>query len=757
MGKMHLLAGSGWLAIVLWFFFFFLIASSAKTPFRKILRTTNNSSALGVQLEVTKRQRVVIDNGIVQVTFSSPGGDVIGIKYKEIDNVLEIANEDDNRGYWDVVWNRPGDPIIYDKLQGTDFSVIMENEDQVEVSFSKRWSPSMGKSTVPLNVDKRYIVRRGSSGLYLYTILERLEGWPDVDMDQIRVVFKLQNKKFHFMAVSDDRQRVMPTPEDRATGQPLAYPEAVLLTSPINSELRGEMFTSTHYAGKDLNTEYRNGEPWKKVLGPSYVYLNSISPSEDTQALWEDAKEQMSTEVRSWPYNFPQSEDFPSSHRRGHVLGQLIVRDRYISERLMYASSAYVGLAAPGDVGSWQTEAKGYQFWTQADRKGNFSIKNVRAGNYSLYAWVPGIIGDYKYSVNITIQQGSKIKLGVLIYDPPRTGPTLWEIGVPDRTASEFYVPDTYPTLMNKLYTDHPTDKFRQYGLWERYADLYPKNDVIYNVGVSNHIQDWFFAHVTRGIGNKTYEATTWQIIFELESVNQSGNYTLQVALASATMSELQVRVNDADANRPLFTTGLIGKDNAIARHGIHGLYRFYSIQVPSSQLLQGNNIIYLAQTRSNSPFFGIIGVSKWASSAYVDLAAPGEAGSWQFESKVDPLSPWVINFGLKPIIRDSFQLKMSELELIIFMHEFLVSFGIISMKGESPLHQVRFNKPSGSRAVLRTGQIGRDDAIARHGIHGLYWLCSINVPSSLLLTGTNIIYLSQSKANSPFSGAMYD
>ncbi len=66
----------------------------------------------------------------------------------------------------------------------------------------------------------------------------------------------------------------------------------------------------------------------------------------------------MSTEVRSWPYNFPQSEDFPSSHRRGHVLGQLIVRDRYISERLMYASSAYVGLAAPGDVGSWQTEAK---------------------------------------------------------------------------------------------------------------------------------------------------------------------------------------------------------------------------------------------------------------------------------------------------------------------------------------------------------------------------------------------------------------
>lgn len=43
------------------------------------------------------------------------------------------------------------------------------------------------------------------------------------------------------MALSDDRQRVMPMPEDRVTGQPLAYPEAVLLTNPINPELRGEV------------------------------------------------------------------------------------------------------------------------------------------------------------------------------------------------------------------------------------------------------------------------------------------------------------------------------------------------------------------------------------------------------------------------------------------------------------------------------------------------------------------------------------
>lgn len=42
--------------------------------------------------------------------------------------------------------------------------------------------------------------------------------------------------------------------------------------------------------------------------------------------------------------------------------------------------------------------------------------------------------------------------LGDLVYFPPRSGPTLWEIGVPDRTAAEFYVPDPDPRYANKLY-----------------------------------------------------------------------------------------------------------------------------------------------------------------------------------------------------------------------------------------------------------------------------------------------------------------
>lgn len=51
---------------------------------------------------------------------------------------------------------------------------------------------------------------------------------------------------------------------------------------------------------------------------------------------------------------------------------------------------------------------QGYQFWTRADNHGNFLIKNIRAGDYNLYAFVPGFIGDYKYEANITVEPGNK-------------------------------------------------------------------------------------------------------------------------------------------------------------------------------------------------------------------------------------------------------------------------------------------------------------------------------------------------------------
>lgn len=53
------------------------------------------------------------------------------------------------------------------------------------------------------------------------------------------------------------------------------------------------MFFSTHYAGTDLGIRFRDGEPWKKVFGPVFIYLNSVTTEDDPVSLWADAKEEV--------------------------------------------------------------------------------------------------------------------------------------------------------------------------------------------------------------------------------------------------------------------------------------------------------------------------------------------------------------------------------------------------------------------------------------------------------------------------------
>ncbi|URE21407.1 Rhamnogalacturonate lyase [Musa troglodytarum] len=487
----------------------------------------------GVSIRV-QDDHVVIDNGILQLTLSNPEGLITGVRYNGVDNLLEVLNKEGNRGYWDVVWSEPQGSGIFDVIQGTHFEIIHEDENQVEVSFTRNWDPSLRGKLVPLNIDKRFIMLRGCSGFYTYAIYEHREGWPDFDLAETRVAFKLRKDKFRYMAIADNRQRFMPMPDDRMPdrSQKLAYPEAVLLTNPVNPDIKGEvddkyqyssedkdikvhgwmsfdppigfwqitpsdefrgggpikqdltshvgpitlaMFLSAHYSGEDIVPKFRNGEYWKKVFGPVFIYLNSTVDGTDRGLLWDDAKLQTLTQVESWPYGFPVSEDFQKRDQRGSVTGRLLVRD-----------------------------------------------------------------------------------------------------------------------------------KFKQYGLWERYADLYPDSDLIYSVGESDYRKDWFFAHVTRKTKENSYQATTWQIKFRLGSVHQTGAM-FRLALASATLSELQVRFNDATVNAPHFTTKLIGRDNSIARHGIHGLYWLFNIDVQNAWLIRGDNTIYLTQTRSASPFHGIM------------------------------------------------------------------------------------------------------------------------------------------------------
>ncbi|CAN1156108.1 Rhamnogalacturonate lyase [Linum perenne] len=602
-------------------------------------------STQGVKLHI-HNHHVLLENGILKLTISKPQGIVTKITYNGINNLLEQRNDEIDRGYWDLVWSKEGSTGTkgtQERISGTKFSVIVENEEQVEVSFARTWDPSLEGQLPSLNIDKRFIMLRNSSGFYSYAIFEHLPEWTPFHLPQVRIVFKLNKDKFHYMAVGDTRQRFMPLPDDRLPERcrELDFPEAVLLVNPVEPEFKGQvddkyqyscenkdlkvhgwicsnpavgfwqitpsnefrtgglvkqnltshvgpinlaMFLSARYAGDEMVLKLKPGEPWKKVLGPVFMYFNTtVDGGNDPMlsSLWEDAKQQ--------------------------------VTDSVTFKTIVPGSGGYVGLAAPEEVGSWQTDGKGYQFWTEANAQGNFSISNIRPGEYNLYAWIPGFIGDYKSDSLITIAPGSDMDMGDVVYQPLRDGPTLWEIGFPDRSAAGFYVPEPDPVYANKLIVD----RFRQYGLWDRYTELYPKEDLVYTVGKSDWTKDWFFAHVPRKTDKGEYEPTTWQIKFKLDNKSngdEDNNYKLRIAIATANIAELQVRVNNPDmARSALFTTGVVGHDNAIARHGIHGLYRLYSVDVPASLLLHGgdevNNTFYFTQTQtkasSYAPFEG--------------------------------------------------------------------------------------------------------------------------------------------------------
>jgi rhamnogalacturonan endolyase len=95
---------------------------------------------------------------------------VTGVEYKGIDNLLDFHQKESRRGYWDIVWDRPGKiEGVFQQIEGTSFTVTAQDGDKIELSFRKTYRPTLdpeGTAALPLNVDKRYIMLRGQSGFY---------------------------------------------------------------------------------------------------------------------------------------------------------------------------------------------------------------------------------------------------------------------------------------------------------------------------------------------------------------------------------------------------------------------------------------------------------------------------------------------------------------------------------------------------------------------------------------------------------------
>jgi rhamnogalacturonan endolyase len=239
------------------------------------------------------------------------------------------------------------------------------------------------------------------------------------------------------------------------------------------------------------------------------------------------------------------------------------------------APSRYSRFAPPKVVG-WQLDAKYYQFWAHANPNGSFSIPNVRPGTYTLHGIADGVLGEFVLT-NVTVTAGT-MNLGQLDRQPVRYGRQLWDIGIPNRNASEFFKGNEY----------------YHWGWYLRYPGLFP-NDVNYTVGISDFHRDWFFEQVPHDetpkdtTGESRGRQTTWTVAFNLPHA-YNGKAILRLAICGVGARSLNATMN----GKPIGTVSDLVYNATINRDGIGGLWSEHDLTFDASLMQAGENKLAL-------------------------------------------------------------------------------------------------------------------------------------------------------------------
>jgi rhamnogalacturonan endolyase len=334
------------------------------------------------------------------------------------------------------------------------------------------------------------------------------------------------------------------------------------------------------------------GESWTKCIGPFLLYCNS-APSHEQ--MWKDALDRAATDAKAWPFDWVNDPSFyPPKAARSTVTGQIVLNDPYVKQSQI--SNLLVGLSAPdwkapGNRNiDWQQDSKFYQFWVRADSSGKFAIPNVRAGDYVLHAFSTGVLGELSRA-DIKVVEGKPLDLGQLAWTPVRFGKPIWEIGIPDRSAGEFFRGDDY----------------WHWGLYTLYPKDFP-NDVNFVIGKSDWRKDWNLMQVPRGTdpdGKGQGTATTWTIRFDMPQAPR-GKATLRLALAGTEARSVAITMNDKpagnltglpntmvihrDSNRSYWTEKPVSFDATLMKAGENVL----KLTIPAGSLTAGIEYDYL-------------------------------------------------------------------------------------------------------------------------------------------------------------------
>ncbi|MBC7652616.1 MAG: hypothetical protein H7101_12800, partial [Deinococcales bacterium] len=467
-------------------------------------QTFANKKAPAANVTVTDNgTTVVLNNGIIAATITKSTAAVETLSYNGYDMLTGGYNG--GQVYWS--WNMPN----YQNPSGCTYTLTVNptsnNGDYAEIKLHMNWSGSA--ATAAMDVDVFYSLPRGVSGLYASATLSHPASYPANPGGEWRMASYV-GSTFDWLSVDSLRNRKMASYSDwtSATAVTGAPKEVELLTTGIyknqyeckydysadfgdidvwgwsstaknlgiwvtapskeyynggpmkrelmchNSPTMLNMLNGEHY-GMGTDMDMAAGETWKKTYGPFLIYCNSVptGTANAPLALWADAKAQTKTEQAAWPYNWFTNTDYIKESGRGTVTGKLVISDATVPNAS--PANMWVGVAIPPQsstgVIDFQMWSKNYQFWVKTDANGNFTIPHVLPGIYNIYAFGPGSAGQMTKTAYVTVTAGNTASLGNIIWVPTRTAPTIWEVGIPDRSAKEFkhgtdwWTSNTYP------------------------------------------------------------------------------------------------------------------------------------------------------------------------------------------------------------------------------------------------------------------------------------------------------------------------
>ena len=578
------------------------------------------------ELKVVKADdlKIVIDNGIFEVTFDAKGNQGSG----GFSSLKVHSNADYNLVKQnDVSWKQTDKP---DRSgYSRDIAIVEQTDDVIEVSckfpHNEIWS---------YDLDFRYRIMKGESKIYEYIILEQpedgfgtgtgqLQGLIHMRIDKAIYDYNISSEKLLGQKLSNPTYGTTPNNEKAVVEQATDLGTSgevegkfiwwqgsadTRFSGHVSNMLKlgfwqlypsyesfpgNTLRTNLNEITMDMSSLYIESQyfdwtgfqlpagRYTKVYCPWVWYINTGDSMID---MMEDAKAQLAKEEAMYPYEWVDSDHY---YDRGDVTGKVVMADGTSAKGAYVMVNVYggredstddKGVFHKGFAPQWQQNKGPYHYWTRIDNdEGVYEIKDVHSGEYNVTVFKDGYTGTFYLPEMIKVEKGKTTTVDTVTFADAKHGSLAWRVGEPTGTwlydAEDVY--DFESTI--ELEVRHPLN-------------------IVYKVDEADPRYDWY----TYGRGYKG--AVPNKIIFNKDS-SVTSDALITVATGSVrTNVTLGVRVNGYDVGEFKYEYNYTD-DSQCARTFAYGRLQYNEFRVDNSLLKDGENVVEI-EIRNDSGYF---------------------------------------------------------------------------------------------------------------------------------------------------------